>query len=113
MDNVPVHGVTLGKQFAQSSGLAHLPQTHDLQTKEGVRVTHGIAFRPNDFNNSEHFFFVREDILQAYLKKSDLAMVWAVWGERELSYKQMNRAHPDGDLAGFSHGDFQVVIRHR
>ena len=34
-------------------------------------------------------------------------MVWAVWGERELSYKQIERARPGGDLAGLSHSDFQ------
>jgi hypothetical protein len=111
VDNVPVHGIALGKQFAQSSGLVHLPQTHDLQTRNGVRATHGVAHRAHDFNNSESFFFIRDDILRAILKKHGLAMVWAVWGERELSYKQMERARPDGDLAGLSHGDFQAVIR--
>jgi hypothetical protein len=38
-------------------------------------------------------------------------LIWAVWGERELSYKQMERARPDGDLAGLSHADFQVVYQ--
>lgn len=113
VDNLPMHGVTLGKQFAQSSGLVHLPQTHDLQGKDGLRATRGVACRGHDFNNGESFFFVREDILRAHLKKCDLAMVWAVWGERELSYKQMERARPDGDLAGLSHGDFQTIIRFR
>lgn len=111
VDNLPVHGITLGKQFAQSSALVHLPQTHDLQMKDGQRATHGIACKAHDFNNSERFFFVREEILRAHLKKHELAMVWAVWGERELSYKQMERARPDGDLAGLSHGDFQAVVR--
>ena len=111
VDNLPVHGITLGKQFAQSSGLVHLPQTHDLQTKDGQRATHGVVCKAHDFNNSERFFFVREEILRTHLKKHELAMVWAVWGERELSYKQMERARPDGDLAGLSHGDFQAVIR--
>jgi hypothetical protein len=111
VDNVPVHGITLGKQFAQSSDLIHVPQTHDLQTKAGLRATHGIAFRAHDFKNSESFFFVHQDILRAHLKKHDLAMVWAVWGERELSHKQMVRTRPDGDLAGHSRGEFQAVIR--
>lgn len=109
VDNRALHGITLGKQFAQSSALVHLPQTHDLQMKDGQRATHGVACNAHDFNNSERFFFVREAILRAYLKKHKLAMVWAVWGERELSYKQMERAQPDGDLAGLSHGDFQTV----
>ena len=111
VDNVPVHGVTLGKQFAKSAGLVHLPQTHDLQMKNGLRATRGIARRAHDYNNSESFFFVRQEVLRSYLKKRDLVMVWAVWGERELSYKQMERARPDGDLAGLSHADFQEVIR--
>jgi hypothetical protein len=111
IENVPMHGITLGKKFAQSSGLVHLPQTYDLQTKDGVRATHRVARRTHDFNNSESFFFVREDILRTYLKKHNLAMVWAVSGERELSYKQMERARPDGDLAGLSHGDFQTIIK--
>jgi hypothetical protein len=110
VDNVPVHGITLGKRFAQSSGLVHLPQTHDLQTKDGVRATHGITVHPQDFNNSERFFFIRENILRALLKKLNMSVVWAIWGERELSNKQMERARPDGDLAGLSHGDFQTVI---
>ena len=105
-----MHGITLGKQFAQRCGLVHLPQTHDLQTKDGVRATLGIACRAHDFNNSERFLFVREDILRTYLRKHDLAMVWAVWGERELSYKQIERARPGGDLAGLSHSDFQAAI---
>ena len=111
VDEVPVHGVTLGRQFARSSGLVHLPQTHDLQTKDGVRATHGVAHRAHAYKNSESFLFIREDILRAYLKKRGLVMVWAMWGERELSYKQMERARPDGDLAGLSHGDFQAVTR--
>lgn len=109
VDNVPIHGITLAKRLAQTAGLVNLPQTHDLQTKEGIRATYGIAFRPQDFNNSERFFFIRENILRALLKKTGLALVWAVWGERRLSYKQLERARPDGDLAGFSHADFQAV----
>jgi hypothetical protein len=111
VDNLSVHGITLERIFAQSSKLVHLPQTHDLQMKDGRRATHGVACRAHDFNNSQRFFFVREDILRAHLKKNDLEMLLAVWGERELSNKQMERARPDGDLAGLSHGDFQVVIR--
>jgi hypothetical protein len=46
VDNVSVHGTTLAKQLAQYAELVHLPQTHDLQTKDGVRATYGIAYRP-------------------------------------------------------------------
>lgn len=111
VDNVPVHGITLAKQLAQSAGLVHLPQTHDLQTKDGARATYGLALHPQDFSNSERFFFVRESILRTLLQKGGFSLIWAVWGERELSYKQMERALPDGDLARSSHADFQSVHR--
>jgi hypothetical protein len=108
-DNVLVHGITLAKQLAQSAGLVHQPQTHDLQSKAGVRATYGTAFRAQDFNNSQRFFFIREDILRTLLRKRELSLVWAVWGERQLSNKQMERARPDGDLAGLARGDFRAV----
>ena len=42
-----------------------------------------------------------------------MRLVWAIWGERELSYKQMHRAAPDGDLAGYHRADFQAVYRYQ
>jgi len=111
VDNVPAHGITLARQLAQSAGLIHLPLTHDLQTREGIRATYGIALRTQDFNNSERFFFIRESILRTLLRKHGWTLVWAVWGERGLSYKQIERVQPNRDPAGFAHVDFQSVHR--
>jgi hypothetical protein len=111
VENVSIHGITLAKQLAQSVGLIHLPQTHDVQTKDGVRATYGIAFRPKDYGNSERFFFIRENVLRTLLQKHGWSLVWAVWGERDLSYSHIERAQQGGDLAGLSHADFQSVHR--
>lgn len=111
VENLPVHGITLAKQLAHSAGLVHLAQTHDLQTTDGVRATYGIVLAPQSFSNSQRFFFIRENILRALLRKHGLALVWAVWGERDVSYKQMERVRPGGDLAGFSRANFQAVYR--
>jgi hypothetical protein len=43
------------------------------------------------------------------LRKHGLSLVWAVWGERELSYGQLDRARQGGDLAGQAYGNFQAV----
>jgi len=109
VDDLSLHGITLAKRLAQTASLVHLPQTHDLQTKKGVRATYGTAFHPQEFNNSEKFFFIRETILRSILQKHGWSLVWAVWGERELSHKQLERARPGGDLMGLSHGDFRAV----
>ena len=107
------HGEVLAKSLAKVAKLVHLPQTHDLQTKEGVRATYGLAWNLRDFNNCQRFFYIREDILRSLLRGLGLRLVWAVWGERELSYKQMERGRPDRDLAGFHRADFQRIHRLR
>lgn len=86
VDNVSVDGITLAKKLAQGAGLVHLSQAPDLQTRDGIRATYGIAFQPNKFNNCERHFFIREDILQTLLKEDRLSLVWAFWGERQVSY---------------------------
>ena len=39
VEDVSVRGITLAKYLAKKAGLIHLPQTHDLQTKDGVSTT--------------------------------------------------------------------------
>jgi hypothetical protein len=112
VENRSTGGIALTKQLARSAGLVHLPQTLDLKTKQGARATYGIVARPHDFNNSQRFFFIRKDILDSLLRKQGLSLVWAVWGERELSYGQLHRAQQDGDLAGHAYGNFQAVYRY-
>jgi hypothetical protein len=111
VDNIPVSGITLAKQLAKAMGLLHLPQTHDLQSRDGVRVTFGLQHGEN-FNNSEGFFLMRENILRKLLRKRGLSLVWAVWGERQLSHKQHHRAQPGGDLVGAWYANFQSVHRY-
>jgi hypothetical protein len=109
VENRATGGITLTKQLARSAELAHLPQTHDLQTSQGVRATYGTVTRPHDYTNSERLFFIRKETLDSILSKCRLSMVWAVWGEREVSSGQLHRAEPGGDLAGNSYASFQKV----
>jgi hypothetical protein len=112
VDDVPIRGITLAKQLAQGANLFNLPQTHDLQTADGVRATYGVTFQPQDWNNGERFFFIRESVLRAILKKRDWRLVWAVWGERELSVDQIKNVSRD-DLADLQDGDFQRIYRYK
>lgn len=112
-ENEAIHGISLARELAQNADLIHLPQTHDLQTTEGVRATYGITWRPDDWNNSHKFFYIRRDILKELLSQMGMSLIWAIWGERELSYKQHERARPGGDLEGLSHANFKQIVRFR
>jgi hypothetical protein len=103
------HGTALAKVIARDLDLVHLPQTHDFQTRAGERATLGTRLVYGE-HLAETWFFMREDLLRTYLAKKGLQLVLALWGERELSYKNIDRARPGGDLAGFSHADFQEVF---
>lgn len=111
VDDVPIRGITLAKQLAQGANLVNLPQTYDLQNADGVRATYGVTFQPQDWNNSERFFFIRESVLRAILKKHDWHLVWAMWGERELSYEQIMNVRRE-DIADVPNGDFQRIYRY-
>jgi hypothetical protein len=111
VDNAPLHGICLAKHLAQGVKLVNLPQTHDLQTGDGVRATYGTALRPHDFKNSQRFFYVRESILRTFLRKNDLSLVWAVWGEREPSGDSIERFKREGKIDNLPRGDFQAVYR--
>ncbi|MGZ5482420.1 MAG: hypothetical protein ACXWID_10595 [Pyrinomonadaceae bacterium] len=109
VDDIPIRGITLAKQLSQSANLVNLPQTYDLQNADGVRATYGVAFQPQDWNNSERFFFIRDTILRELLKKEDWVLVGAVWGERELSYDELTTWQRNSEAADLPKGDFQTV----
>jgi len=96
IDRASTSGVTLTKEIAKSLNLSNLPQTIDLQTKEGIRAT-GFIQSGRAYGNQERFCFIREDLLRAYLKKKGLAMVWAVWGERERITEEFKRPAPENE----------------
>lgn len=109
VNNEPVHGTSLARTIARDLNLVHLPQTHDMQTRQGERATVGTRLDIGG-RTTQSWFFIREDLLRGYLARRKLRLVWAVWGERELSYKNIDRAREGGDLEGFSHAAFQEVF---
>ncbi|MCP4699527.1 MAG: hypothetical protein GY862_22165, partial [Gammaproteobacteria bacterium] len=84
------HATTLAKEISSDLELTGQPQTFDLFTNDGLKATCGVSDRSNDFNNTQSLFFIREDLLKIYLKKKELALIWAMWGEREYSSDQIN-----------------------
>lgn len=84
------HSVTLAKEIAIDLELIGQPQTFDLFTKDGLQATFNISDQTGDYNNHQSMFYIKEDLLIKYLKKNELSLIWAMWGEREYSYNQVD-----------------------
>lgn len=97
----------LAKEIAGDLDLIGQPQTFDMFTQNGDMATLNVSDQNKDFKNNQHMFFLRQDLLDAYLKKKDLALVWAIWGERGYSSGQVEKIfhgpdRPDQPYAVYS-----------
>lgn len=103
LEGRPDYGPILSKELATALQLTGIPQSLDLATRDGRRATCGIAHRSQSYNNSQSFFYVREDLLQIYLRINKLALIQVTWGERELGGKAAERRidEPDKSKPGF------------
>jgi hypothetical protein len=98
----------LAKEITTDLDLIGQPQTFDMFTKDGVRVTYNISDHSDDYNNHQFMFFMRENMLNEYLKKNELTLIWAVWGEREYfsthtTEKSCGSEYPDTPYKVFSY----------
>lgn len=102
-------GITLVNELSDLLALKIIPQSRDLMNASGKRVTFQNSYQNKSYKNSERLFFLKKDLLDSLLEKLGMSLVWAVWGERELSLGQIkhwDRNNPDGNLA---YADFQQV----
>lgn len=102
-------GSTLSKQLIGMLDLHVIPQSRDLRDAMGLRATFQNSYEKNSFKNSERLFYLRKDMLNELLEKLGMSLVWAVWGERELSlgqFEQWDRMNPGNDIA---RADFKQI----
>jgi len=104
------HAVILTKEIADDLNLINRAQEFDLFTKEGTRATLNISDHSGDFYNQQSFFFLREDLLQLYLKKNDSTLIWIIWGERQYSSRRDDIVFCDKNYPDNMHGDIKIVM---
>ncbi|MBT9316088.1 NACHT domain-containing protein [Leptothoe spongobia] len=88
--NNNVYGATLAKELIHTLELIDQPQTLDLFTNQSEKITYNLASGQDDLRNSQHLFYMKEQLLRDFLEANQLALIWAVWGERECSYDKIN-----------------------
>ena len=106
------HATTLAKEVVSDMELVGQPQTFDLFTKDGVKATTNVSDQSNDYNNHQKMFFIKENLLNSYLEKNDLALIWAVWGEREYSSDQIEKLFRGADRPEQPYAVYSYVKRY-
>ncbi|MEO0685718.1 MAG: hypothetical protein AAFY76_11915, partial [Cyanobacteria bacterium J06649_11] len=87
-------------------------QTFDLISKDGEKASVNIHYY-DEYNNNHSLVYLRKDFLDKYLRENKMKFVWAVWGERQVSFKTNERrteffeAHPFKD-----HQVFQRIFEY-
>ena len=63
------------------------PQSFDLFEKEnGKRAS--ITFRYGEkWGETQHFTYLRQDLLERYLAEIDGELIWAIWGNRHQVFQ--------------------------
>lgn len=74
---------TPAKEITEHLNLCSQPQTYDLFETNGRRAS--ITFSYGEYwRSSQHFIYLRKDLLERFLSETNHELIWAVWGEREF-----------------------------
>jgi len=72
------------KELTSFFDLCSQPQTFNLYQKNGnpssITTQEGEPFN----RNRQYLLYLRQDLLDTYLQKNDLELIWILWGEREF-----------------------------
>ena len=67
----------------------------------------------DDFSNNHSLVYIRKDLLNKFLSEKKLRFVWAIWGEREVTFKTNERRHDFFTAHPFKeHQVFQKIIEY-
>lgn len=83
----------LARQLTDSLDLKGQPQTFDMFDADGKRAS--VTWQYGEpYGNSEHFVYIRRDLLDRFLAEQGLRMVWVTWGECQYSISTMANLAP-------------------
>ncbi len=103
------HAVVLAKEIAIDLDLINHAQEFDLFTRDGTRASLCVSDR-GDSCNCQSLFFMRENLLQSYLRKNDSTLLWLIWGERGYSSKQIEARFHGPNHPERTHGKIRIIL---
>jgi hypothetical protein len=111
IDDAYVNSPTLGKEIATSMRLVAIPQSLDLQTKDGARATCCVEHEGRAHQNSQRLFFIKEDLFRKYLQRKDCSLICVIWGERQIATNLVEQWRGGSKEDGPSYKVFSKVLR--
>lgn len=75
---------TLSKEIIFSEHLYFVPQAFNLEDSNGNLAFYNVSGLLND-TDSQHYSYLRRDLLDSFLHKNGLSMLWLIWGEKDRS----------------------------
>lgn len=77
-------GRSISFEISSSEKLRPQPQSFEMLDTNGKKASVNTVYS-KDYNNHQHFVFLRKDILDHYLDNNNMKMVWAIWGEKDYA----------------------------
>ena len=77
-------GRSISFEISSSEKLRPQPQSFEMLDTNGKKASVNTVYS-KDYNNHQHFVFLRKDILDHFLENNNKKMVWAIWGEKDYA----------------------------
>ncbi|MEW4305588.1 hypothetical protein [Rossellomorea marisflavi] len=97
------------KEITDALKLVGQPQTFNLYERNGSKASITVAFG-NTYRDKQQYTYLRKDLLDEFLEKEGYQLVWGLWGEKEIPYKNKEFRESFHKRYGDIRKDFQEVL---
>lgn len=97
------------KEIASFFELCCQPQTFNLYLKDGTLSSVSTQWGESFSRNRQYLLYLRQDLLETYLEKNDLELIWVLWGERRFGpedTEDLQKFYQENKLRG----DFEKIL---
>jgi hypothetical protein len=101
--------IVTAKELSLSFDLCSQPQTFDMYQKNSALATINTQWGEPFSRNRQYLLYLRQDLLDMYLEKNDLELIWVLWGERRFGpedLEDLQKFYQENKLKG----DFKKIV---
>ena len=85
------HQTVISRELANYLNLYNRPQSFNLYDENNNLATQNINYYKG-LNNNHRFIYLRKDLLDKFLVENDYKLIWGIWGERNVRFKEFNES---------------------